>query len=38
MFLFALLKEHLDSQKLMTFLTNFGVEDTTVKQYLKGLQ
>ena len=34
----SLKNEHLDFQKLMTFLTNFGVEDTIVKQYLKGLQ
>ncbi|MBN1455290.1 MAG: hypothetical protein JW945_03435 [Methanomicrobia archaeon] len=37
MFLFALFTEYLDLQTLMTFLTKFGVEDATVKQYLKGL-
>jgi hypothetical protein len=36
-FLFTLFKEHLDLQKLTEFLNSFGIDDTIVKEYLKGL-
>ncbi|MGC9443963.1 MAG: hypothetical protein ACP5E9_03390 [Candidatus Methanospirareceae archaeon] len=37
-FLFTLFKEHLDFQKLIKFLNSFGIDDTIVKEYLKGVQ
>ena len=37
-FLFTLFKEHLDFHKLIKFLNSFGIDDTIVKEYLKGVQ
>jgi len=37
-FWFMLFKEHLDFKKRIKFLNSFGIDDTIVKEYLKGVQ